>query len=167
MKRRDLLLKGAFTVAAASLGRTLLAAETLIPKIDKTNAEWRKLLSAEQYDILRNEGTEYPFSSALLHEKRAGQFLCAACNLPLFDSSTKYDSGTGWPSFYAALPGHVETKDDFKLIERRVEYHCARCGGHHGHVFDDGPQPTGKRFCNNGAVLIFVPKGQALPALRS
>ena len=107
--------------------------------------------------MLRKEGTEYPFSSPLNNEKRKGTFVCAGCDLPLFDSKTKFDSGTGWPSFYQVIEGRVETTTDHKLIYPRTEYHCARCGGHHGHVFDDGPKPTGLRYCNNGVALKFVP----------
>lgn len=128
-----------------------------VQKMDKTNAEWKKLLTQEQYGVLREEGIERPFSSSLNHEKRDGMFACVACSLPLFPSKFKFDSGTGWPSFYDALPGSLETKTDFKLIAPRTEYHCARCGGHHGHVFNDGPAPTGLRYCNNGVALRFVP----------
>lgn len=126
-------------------------------KIVKSDAEWKALLTPAQYDILRREGTEAPFSSPLNDEKRPGQFVCAGCDLALFTSAMKFDSGTGWPSFYTTLPGAVETKTDFKLIYPRKEYHCARCGGHQGHVFKDGPQPTGQRWCNNGLALKFIP----------
>jgi peptide-methionine (R)-S-oxide reductase len=134
-----------------------MAAPERIAKISKTNAEWRKELTPEQYDVLREEGTEPPFSSPLNHEKRAGTFACVACGLALFPSQYKFDSGTGWPSFYDVLPGHVETTTDYKLVLPRTEYHCARCGGHHGHVFKDGPAPTGLRYCNNGVALKFIP----------
>ena len=121
-----------------------------------SDAEWKKRLTPEQYAVLRHEGTERPGSSPLNAEKRNGRFHCAGCDLPLFTSDTKYESGTGWPSFYAALPGAVGTKTDTKMFMSRVEYHCARCEGHQGHVFDDGPPPTGKRYCNNGVALKFV-----------
>ncbi|MFN0162989.1 MAG: peptide-methionine (R)-S-oxide reductase MsrB [Burkholderiales bacterium] len=136
-------------------------------RLKKTPAEWKKLLPPERYRILFEDGTEPPGSSPLNGEKRAGTFICYACNLPLFDSATKFESGTGWPSFYDVIKGAVGTKKDFKLIFPRTEYHCAHCGGHHGHVFDDGPKPTGLRYCNNGLALTFVAKGEKLPALRT
>jgi peptide-methionine (R)-S-oxide reductase len=128
-----------------------------IEKVHKTEDEWRKMLTPEQYYVLREEGTERPFTSTLLEEKRKGQYVCAGCELPLFTSEMKFDSGTGWPSFFTTLEGRVETKRDFMLIFPRTEYHCARCGGHQGHVFDDGPPPTGQRWCNNGIALEFIP----------
>jgi peptide-methionine (R)-S-oxide reductase len=123
----------------------------------KTDDQWRQALAPEQYKVLRREGTERPFTSPLNDEKRKGTFVCAGCGHPLFTSDMKFDSGTGWPSFFTTLPGAFVTKLDFKMILPRTEYHCAGCGGHHGHVFDDGPKPTGKRFCNNGVALKFVP----------
>jgi peptide-methionine (R)-S-oxide reductase len=126
-------------------------------KIDRPDEEWRKLLTSEQYKVLRKEGTERAGTSPLNQEKRNGRYLCAGCGAPLFASDTKFDSGTGWPSFYRALPGALETKPDNSLFMARTEYHCARCGGHQGHVFDDGPQPTGQRYCNNGLALRFEP----------
>ena len=120
-------------------------------------AEWRKRLGAARYNILRNEGTEPPFTSPLNKEKRNGIFACAGCALPLFSSAAKYDSGTGWPSFWKALPNAIATRTDRTLGMARVEEHCRRCGGHLGHIFDDGPRPTGKRHCINGLSLIFRP----------
>lgn len=127
-------------------------------KMNISDAEWKKKLNAEQYAVLREEATERPFTSPLNLEKREGTFVCAACGYPLFLSSTKYDSGTGWPSFYDAIPGHVQTKTDYKLGIPRTEYHCANCGGHLGHVFEDGPKPTGLRYCTNGVAMKFIPK---------
>jgi peptide-methionine (R)-S-oxide reductase len=140
--------------------------EPKIDKLDKPRSEWKRILEPERYAVLFEEGTERPYTSPLNEEKRAGSFVCAACHLPLFESKAKYESGTGWPSFFEPIPGHLATKRDFKLIWPRTEYHCARCGGHQGHVFDDGPEPTGQRYCNNGAAILFVPAGEPLPALR-
>ncbi len=120
--------------------------------------QWQERLTDEQYHILREEGTEPSWSSHLNNEKRQGTYVCAACGLPLFHANTKYESGSGWPSFWQAISGHVETKTDYKLIFPRTEYHCARCGGHQGHVFEDGPEPTGLRYCNNGLALTFIPQ---------
>jgi peptide-methionine (R)-S-oxide reductase len=126
--------------------------------LTRSDDEWKKTLTPPQYNVLRREGTEYPGSSPLDHEKRAGVFACAGCSLPLFTSAMKFDSGTGWPSFFTTIPGAFATKRDFALVVPRIEYHCLRCGGHHGHVFDDGPAPTGLRYCNNGVALRFIPK---------
>ena len=123
-----------------------------------SDAEWRKRLPALAYSVLREEGTEHPGASPLNAEKREGVFVCAGCDLPLFTSAMKFESGTGWPSFFTTIPGVFESKSDYKLFLPRSEYHCKRCGGHHGHVFDDGPPPTRQRWCNNGVALRFVPK---------
>ena len=141
----------AMTVMAATP-----AASSAITPLRLSDAEWQKRLEPAQYAVLRKEGTERPGSSALNAEKRVGVFHCAGCDLPLFSSSSKYESGTGWPSFFSSLPGAVETRTDYKLVFPRTEYHCARCEGHQGHVFNDGPQPTGKRFCNHGVALKFA-----------
>ncbi len=126
-------------------------------KVTHTDAEWRKLLTPAQYNILRQAGTEPPFSSPLLNEHRKGIFNCAGCALPLFSSTTKFDSGTGWPSFYAPLPHAVDEENDNSLGMDRTEVHCSRCGGHLGHVFPDGPPPTGLRYCMDGLALTFTP----------
>ncbi|MGZ8457265.1 MAG: peptide-methionine (R)-S-oxide reductase MsrB [Gemmatirosa sp.] len=136
------------------------------PQLKKSHDEWRRLLTPEQYTVLFEEGTERSCTSPLNDEKRAGTYVCAACHAPLFATDAKFESGTGWPSFFMPIPGTLGTRKDFKLFWPRTEYHCARCGGHQGHVFDDGPEPTGQRFCNNGVALRFVPDGEPLPALR-
>ena len=129
-----------------------------IEKINKTADEWRKILTPEQFYVLREEGTERPFTSPLNDTKGKGRYVCAGCELPLFSSEMKFDSGTGWPSFFTSIKGRLETKLDFMLLLPRTEYHCVRCGGHQGHVFKDGPKPTGQRWCNNGIALKFIPE---------
>ena len=136
------------------------------PPVEYTEADWKALLDEDRYRILFEEATERAFTSPLNDEKRTGTYVCAACFLPLFRSEDKYDSGTGWPSFTRPIEGRLDTKRDFKLILPRTEYHCARCEGHQGHVFEDGPRPTGQRWCNNGLALRFVPEGEPLPELR-
>ncbi len=159
MDRRSFLECAAAALAAGAMPGALAAdaPSAFIGKVVKTEDEWRMLLTPAQFNVLREEGTERPFTSPLNDEKRKGTFVCAGCALPLFESKTKYDSGTGWPSFYDCIKGRLETKVDYKLIYPRTEYHCARCGGHQGHVFEDGPKPTGLRYCNNGVALKFVP----------
>ena len=166
MNRRQLLQKLSFLLAAGTalqLDNSSLAVNVL----KKTKSDWMKLLSKNSYAILFEEATERPFSSPLNDEKRAGTFICAACYLPLFKSAYKYDSGTGWPSFFDVLKDAVATKNDYKMLFPRTEYHCARCGGHQRHIFDDGPKPTGLRYCNNGLALQFVAADEKLPELRS
>ena len=125
--------------------------------VTKSDEEWRKMLDPAAYAVLRHEGTERPGSSFLNGEHRPGVFVCAGCALPLFTSAMKFESGTGWPSYFTTIPGVFATSSDTKLILPRTEYHCVKCGGHHGHVFDDGPPPTGLRYCNNGVALRFIP----------
>jgi peptide-methionine (R)-S-oxide reductase len=158
MNRRDtlkffsLLGLGAAPAIAGAAAPANAPAPMRLPQ-----AEWKKRLTPAQYNVLREEGTERAGTSPLNAEKRAGTYHCAGCDLPLFASEAKYESGTGWPSFHTALAGAVATKRDFKLILSRTEYHCARCEGHQGHIFDDGPKPSGKRYCNNGVALRFQP----------
>jgi peptide-methionine (R)-S-oxide reductase len=165
MNRKDFLRGLAFGTAALLQGTAALAEKAA--KLVKSRDAWQKLLPRDAYEVLFEEDTERAGSSPLNAEKRKGTYVCAACFLPLFDSATKYESGTGWPSFYRPRANAVETKTDYRLIFPRTEYHCARCGGHQGHVFDDGPPPTGQRWCNNGLALRFVPAGEKLPTLRT
>ena len=166
MQRRSFLSVTLGVAGAALAGRLTSgeegsvssgAAETF--EITKTEAEWRKILSPAAFEVLRKQGTERAGTSPLNDEHRAGTFSCAGCDLPLFSSTAKFDSGTGWPSFTAPLPNAVQTSTDRSYFETRVEVHCRRCGGHLGHVFDDGPRPTGKRYCMNGVALVFRPTG--------
>jgi peptide-methionine (R)-S-oxide reductase len=156
MKKRKFIKLLTFVLLLPLVSFKAFAKE--IKKVIKSNKEWKKILTADQYYILRQEGTEHPYTSVLDNEQRQGEYLCAGCKTALFNSNMKYDSGTGWPSFFEHYPNVIATKLDFKLLLPRTEYHCAVCGGHHGHVFNDGPPPTGKRYCNNGASLTFVPK---------
>jgi peptide-methionine (R)-S-oxide reductase len=138
-----------------------------IEPLDKPHEAWRDVLDPERFAVLFEEATERAGTSPLNGEKRPGTFICAACHLPLFESTGKYDSGTGWPSFFRPIdPARIATKKDFRMAVPRTEYHCARCGGHQGHVFGDGPAPTGLRYCNNGLALKFIPQGEPLPPLR-
>ncbi|HEV2739774.1 MAG TPA: peptide-methionine (R)-S-oxide reductase MsrB [Candidatus Elarobacter sp.] len=154
MKRSTVLTGIAGLLLAAPAAARAAAAGAVVTH---TDAEWRKLLLPESYDVLRHEGTERAFSSPLDDEKRAGTYSCLGCDLALFSSKTKFDSGTGWPSFYAPLPNAVATRSDSSMFMARTEVHCTRCAGHLGHVFDDGPKPTGLRYCMNGVALRFRP----------
>lgn len=179
MNRRTLLQSLAGFVALPLLPAVLRAATPVVPSasalkpspgivpLRKSADAWRALLPPATYNVLFEEGTERPFSSPLLNEHRAGTFVCAACLLPVFESAHKFDSGTGWPSFTQPIVGDIGIKADRTLFEERIECHCARCGGHLGHVFDDGPSPRGERWCINGVALNFVAQGRPLPALRS
>src|SRR5215470_8682501 len=158
--RRKLILGAASAIVAAAAYRTFfhgprVAAATF--EVSHSDAEWRKLLTPAQYEVLREQGTEPAGSSPLVDEHRAGVFHCAGCDLALFDSRTKFESGTGWPSFWAPIDHAVGTSADNSFLMQRTEVHCARCGGHLGHVFTDGPPPTGLRYCMNGVALTFAP----------
>ena len=163
INRRLLLGTGLATILAVALRGVKdmddAVAKTKITPLKRSEEEWKKILTKEQFHVLRKEGTERAFTSALNDEKRKGVYHCAGCDLALFSSDTKFDSGTGWPSFYDHLEGVFETKTDYWIGYPRTEYHCARCGGHHGHVFKDGPPPTGLRYCNNGVALTFKADG--------
>jgi len=171
MQRRRWLAQLSGLLAAVTLPMTARARSDkptpAVKRLVKTPAQWKALLSADSYRVLFEEATERAGSSPLDQEKRSGTFICAACFQPLFDSATKFDSGTGWPSFFDHLPGALGTRRDFKLVLPRTEYHCSRCGGHQGHVFKDGPRPTRLRYCNNGVALQFVVERESLPALRT
>ena len=162
MTRRDLLLGTSaaglsLACGATFFARTAHAATKKAFAVAKTNAEWKRILTPEQYAVLRQEATERAGTSPLNQEKRKGVFHCAGCDQPVYASDTKFESGTGWPSFTASIEGAVGTREDRKLFMTRTEVHCSRCGGHLGHIFDDGPPPTGKRHCLNGVALKFVP----------
>ncbi|MGH1539486.1 MAG: peptide-methionine (R)-S-oxide reductase MsrB [Arenicella sp.] len=147
-------------MTASNLDKLEKYPDTIEP-ISLDKAEWKKVLDESRFHVLRKEGTERPFSSPLNDEKRDGEYVCAGCGLALFKANMKFDSGTGWPSFFEKIDTHVATKTDFKIGYPRTEYHCARCGGHQGHVFKDGPKPTGLRYCNNGLALRFIPAEQS------
>ena len=142
--------------------KSFLPAGAVVPSptepVKLSKDEWRKKLPSQSFNVMREEGTERAGTSPLNEEKRAGIFACAGCDLPVFTSEMKFDSGTGWPSFFTTIPGVFDIKKDYYLIYPRTEYHCKRCGGHHGHIFEDGPAPTGLRYCNNGVALKFIPK---------
>jgi peptide-methionine (R)-S-oxide reductase len=156
-RRATLGLFGTAAVAAVLLPSRIASAGAASFRVTHNPAQWRQLLGAERYAVLREAATEHPFTSPLLKEHRKGLFVCAGCAQPLFNSATKFESGTGWPSFWQVLPHEVITRPDHSLLAERTEVLCARCGGHLGHVFDDGPKPTGLRYCMNGLALNFKP----------
>ncbi|MFN3580050.1 MAG: peptide-methionine (R)-S-oxide reductase MsrB [Pseudomonas sp.] len=173
MQRRT-LLAGLLALPTLPMASRLSLADTSAHEVgmrftplDLPHSYWKDKVSSEAYKVLFEEATERPGSSPLDAVYEPGTYVCAACYLPLFNSDDKFDSGTGWPSFTRPIEGHMGTRQDYKLIWPRTEYHCARCGGHQGHVFNDGPEPTGQRWCNNGVALRFVPADQSLPELRS
>jgi len=153
-------------VGLALVSALAFSREVKMLPLHKSKKEWAELLTPTAYAVLFEEATEEPGTSQLLDEKREGTYVCAACHQPIFKSNAKYESGSGWPSFWQPIAGAIAVKTDYKLGYRRTEYHCARCGGHLGHIFNDGPQPTGERYCNNGVALKFVPSGEQLPELR-
>ncbi|MFN3524105.1 MAG: peptide-methionine (R)-S-oxide reductase MsrB [Phenylobacterium sp.] len=157
LDRRRFLMGSALAIAGAPGFARAAGPYEDSPWRRLSDAEWKKRLSGPAYQVLRHEATERPFTSPLLKEHRKGVFACAGCDLPLFRSDWKFESGTGWPSFYTAIKGALGKKTDFKIGVPRTEYHCARCLGHQGHVFEDGPRPTGLRYCNNGVALKFAP----------
>ena len=158
LSRRSLVLGGTATlIGAQTMGVHSSAEAAKAFEVVRTDAEWRRLLTPAQFDVLRKHGTERAFSSPLDGEKRAGDYLCAGCDLELYRSADKFDSGTGWPSFNRPIEGAVGTSEDKGWFTTRTEVHCGRCGGHHGHVFDDGPKPTGLRYCMNGVAMKFRP----------
>ena len=156
MNRRNLLKTAAFSSLVLGLGLAMLRTRAEAFEISKTDEEWKAILSPSQFAVMREESTEGAFTSALLDEHRKGTFNCAACELPLYASEAKYESGTGWPSFFDVLPNAVGRQEDNTLFTSRTEVHCRRCGGHLGHVFEDGPKPTGLRYCMNGVALSFA-----------